>query len=52
MLEACAVAALWSREDARAWWRDRGPIALAAARAQREEREQILSLASGSNIRV
>jgi CHASE1-domain containing sensor protein len=51
LLEACSVAPLWSREDARAWWRDRGPVALAAARAQREEREQLLSLASGSHAR-
>ena len=45
-LEACAVAPPWKTEDARAWWRDRGAEALAAARAQREERYQILSLAS------
>jgi serine/threonine-protein kinase len=50
MLEACAVAP-WSKEDARAWWRDRGPAALAEARAQREERDQILSLASDSRAR-
>jgi CHASE1-domain containing sensor protein len=43
----------WSREDARAWWRERGPAALAAARAQREEeRDQVLVLASDANIRV
>jgi serine/threonine-protein kinase len=47
MLEACAEAP-WTVEDARAWWRDRGSAALAAARAQREERDQILSLASDS----
>ena len=51
MLEACAVAPPWSREDARTWWRERGPVALAEARAEREEREQFLSLASDSNIR-
>jgi serine/threonine-protein kinase len=51
MLEACAVAAPWRAEDARAWWRDQGPAALAAARAQREERDQILILASGSGVR-
>ena len=50
MLEACAVAP-WTREDARAWWRDRGAEALAAARAQREERDQVLSLASGPHSR-
>jgi serine/threonine-protein kinase len=48
MLEACAEEAPWTVEDARAWWRDRGSAALAAARAQREERDQILSLASDS----
>jgi hypothetical protein len=51
MLEACAVAPPWKVDDARAWWRDRGPAALAAARAQREERDQILSLASDSSAR-
>lgn len=49
MLEACAVPP-WKVEDARAWWRDRGSAALAAARAQREERDQILSLASDSRV--
>ena len=47
MLEACAVAPAWKIEDARAWWQDRGPAALAAARAQREEQGQVLILASG-----
>jgi CHASE1-domain containing sensor protein len=51
MLEACAIAP-WTREDARAWWRERGGEALAAARAQREERDQVLSLASGSRARA
>jgi serine/threonine-protein kinase len=51
MLEACDVAP-WRREDAKAWWRDRGDDALAAARAEREEREhQFLSLASDSRVR-
>jgi hypothetical protein len=49
MLEACAVAPPWKTEDARAWWQDRGPAALAAARAQREERGQVLILASGDH---
>jgi serine/threonine-protein kinase len=53
MLEACAVAPPWKVQDARAWWGERGSTALAAARAQREEREGALSLedrvrASGS----
>jgi serine/threonine-protein kinase len=52
MLEACVVAPPWKVEDARAWWRDRGSAALAAARAQREERDQILSLASESRVRA
>jgi serine/threonine-protein kinase len=49
MLEACAEVPPWKVEDARAWWRDRGAAALAAARAQREERDQVLSLASDSH---
>jgi serine/threonine-protein kinase len=50
LLEACAVEPPWKVENARAWWRERGPAALAAARAQREERDQVLSLASDSNV--
>ena len=48
MLEECAVAPAWKVEDARAWWRERGPAALDAARAQREERDQVLSLTPDS----
>ena len=44
MLEACAVSPPWRTEDARAWWRDRGPAVLAASHAQREERGGFLSL--------
>jgi serine/threonine-protein kinase len=51
MLEACAAEAPWRVDEARAWWRDRGPIALAAVRALREERPQALSLASDSAAR-
>jgi CHASE1-domain containing sensor protein len=51
MLEACAVTPAWNVENARAWWRDRGAAALAAARAHREERDQVLSLASDSQAR-
>ncbi|HEY6065260.1 MAG TPA: serine/threonine-protein kinase, partial [Thermoanaerobaculia bacterium] len=51
MLEISAGEAPWKVEDARAWWRDRGPAALTAARAQREERDQFLSLASDSQSR-
>jgi CHASE1-domain containing sensor protein len=51
MLEECAILPAWKVADARAWWRDRGPEALAAARAQREEtglgeKGQVLVLAS------
>jgi serine/threonine-protein kinase len=51
MLEACAVLPPWKVEDARAWWRDRGPAALASVRAQRVERDQVLTLASDSSAR-
>ncbi|MGH9315652.1 MAG: CHASE domain-containing protein [Thermoanaerobaculia bacterium] len=51
MLEACAEIPLWRVEEARVWWRERGPAALAAARAQREERGQDLVLASSDRIR-
>jgi serine/threonine-protein kinase len=47
MLEACAAAAPWKLDQARAWWRDQGPAALEQARGQREEWGQILSLSSG-----
>ena len=46
MLEACVIEPPWKTEHARAWWRDRGPAALAAVRAQREERSGVLRLAS------
>jgi serine/threonine-protein kinase len=52
MLEACAVAPPWRVQDARAWWKERGSAALAAARAQREEREQVLSLAPEDRVRA
>ncbi|MGH9368390.1 MAG: CHASE domain-containing protein [Thermoanaerobaculia bacterium] len=51
MLEPCAAAAPWRPEDARAWWRDRGPTGLAAARAEREEAGQVLFLSSDSRFR-
>jgi serine/threonine-protein kinase len=51
LLEACAVSPPWKVEDARAWWRDHGPAAFAAVRAQREERDQVLSVASESSPR-
>lgn len=51
ILEACDVRPPWKTEDARAWWRDRGPAALEAVRAQRVERDQVLSLASDSQAR-
>ncbi|HSS45435.1 MAG TPA: CHASE domain-containing protein [Thermoanaerobaculia bacterium] len=46
MLEACAEIPPWRVEEARLWWQERGPAALAAARAQREERGQDLVLSS------
>jgi serine/threonine-protein kinase len=49
MLEACAVQPSWSKADARAWWRERGPGALATAAAEHvehEERGQFLMLSS------
>jgi CHASE1-domain containing sensor protein len=49
MLGACEVDPVWKLEDARAWWRDKGPKALARAAAEhevREERGQFLMLSS------
>ncbi|HKF44244.1 MAG TPA: CHASE domain-containing protein [Thermoanaerobaculia bacterium] len=46
-LEACAVPG-WTARDAQAWWQDRGPAARELARAQREERTQLMVLASES----
>ena len=40
MLEACAVVPPWSPADARAWWQERGPGALATAAAEHEEHEE------------
>jgi CHASE1-domain containing sensor protein len=48
-LEACGVAPVWTTAQARAWWKDRGAAALAAASAEQEEREvrgQFLMLSS------
>ena len=42
LLEACDVRPAWTREDAKAWWRDRGPAALEAARGERQEGGQLL----------
>ncbi len=50
MLEASQVPP-WRLQDARAWWRDRGPAALAAAREEREEKGEILFLATGDRPR-
>jgi serine/threonine-protein kinase len=47
MLEDCAVPP-WTVEDAKTWWRERGPAALETARSEREERGQFLVLSSGS----
>jgi CHASE1-domain containing sensor protein len=48
MLDACTVDPPWNADEARAWWQDRGAQGLAAVRAQRVEREHVLSLASSS----
>jgi serine/threonine protein kinase len=45
--QAYDIAPPWKVDNARAWWRDRGEAALAAARARREEPGQVLILASG-----
>jgi serine/threonine-protein kinase len=50
-LEACVVSPPWKVADARAWWRDRGPAVLESVRAQRVERDQVLSLATDSSAR-
>jgi serine/threonine-protein kinase len=44
ILEGCAIRPLWTRADARAWWRDRGPVALEGARAERREGGPLLVL--------
>ena len=46
-LEKCAIVPEWTVQSAKVWWREQGPAALAAARARREERAQLLVLASG-----
>jgi serine/threonine-protein kinase len=47
MLEAGAVTPPWTREDAREWWQTKGPAALEASRAGREEAAQFMVLSSG-----
>jgi CHASE1-domain containing sensor protein len=47
MLEACAVAPPWTVVQSRAWWRDHGAAALAAARAHRVERNEVMVLSGG-----
>jgi CHASE1-domain containing sensor protein len=51
MLEACAVAPPWTKENAGAWWRERGPAALEAARGERQEGGQVLVLSSEDRVR-
>ena len=48
MLDGCAVTPPWSVEDAKTWWRERGPAVLESARGERDERGQILLLSSRS----
>ena len=43
-LEACDVQPIWRREDARAWWRDRGAAALEFGRAERQEDGRLLDV--------
>ncbi|HEX4440699.1 MAG TPA: CHASE domain-containing protein [Thermoanaerobaculia bacterium] len=45
LLESCRVAP-WTREQAKAWWREKGPAALESARAQRQEGSRALSVGS------
>ena len=40
ILEACDVEPAWTSADAKAWWRERGRAALAAAAEEHEEREE------------
>jgi len=44
-LEACRVPP-WTREDAKRWWRERGPAAQAVVRAERQEGSRALSVGS------
>jgi len=48
MLEACAIAPPWTREDARQWWEEKGPKALESARTRRDDEDssKVLVLAS------
>ena len=45
LLEACRVEP-WTRDMGRAWWRDRGPSALEAARAERREASEALQVSA------
>jgi hypothetical protein len=47
MLEACAVSPPWTVAQGRAWWREHGPAALAAARAHRVERNEVMVVSGG-----
>jgi serine/threonine-protein kinase len=46
MLETCAVECPWRPDEARAWWRDRGPAALETSRAKRREGGRMLVVSS------
>ena len=50
MLAACTIDPPWGREQARAWWRDKGAAALARSRAEREEGGHVLIQASDSRV--
>jgi serine/threonine-protein kinase len=49
VLEGCAVEPAWTRADARNWWRERGPAALEAARAERREGGRMLVVAGSED---
>ena len=51
LLSACEVAPPWTVECARAWWRERGPAALEAAKPLREEATRYVELSSGDRAR-
>jgi hypothetical protein len=48
MLDVSAVTPAWTREDARRWWQEKGPQALEAAKARREDTPRFLVLSSAS----
>src|SRR5262245_40979571 len=51
MLEACRVEP-WTRDKARAWWQERGPSALEAAKAERREASEALQVSARGRSRT